>query len=612
FVIPMMIYLLMCFERQPSIRSSLLIAGAILLAYGLHFYLFALSILMIGFYWLMKLLRQLSLEHFKKVLLYGGVQTLLPFIILLVFFVINDPITDRPMKPYGFKAYRAYLLSVFFPLDFYPGTLLKSWLGPMKHIKGEGLSYVGLVATGFVFVVGLRRLWQWRSGRLFASADEQFRPFLLHLFGAGLILLFLSLGLPFVVQGLEFLLDYTGPLKQFRSMGRFAWVFFYIVNIIAFYLAYRWSRGIDRKGLRLAFLLLLIGILNLEAMVSLFKPKYKLYPHPSIRHHYRAIDTPWLKTIDWTQYQAILPVPYFHIGSENIWVRAESPVLPRSMWTSVQTGLPILSSFMGRTSLSQTLEFMALVKEPYQPLPILEKMDPEKSILIFLQKGNYESKKEQYEFLLEDLPPIYEDKLIVLYELKPAILRQRIDDRAVEAHAAFDTLALVQHQEYWSTDSLANAINLTFDHHALERNYAGGGAFAGAEKIEHIVYEGHLPKQKPNVPYICSVWAYVQEDLQARTWFNIEEYDRSSGKRLWKKGYKLDQQIQAIDGEWALIEIPFQLRKADSGVRITAINHDLFKKQIHLDELMLRPSDSSIFRKEKEGFWLNNRRYKNQ
>jgi len=78
---------------------------------------------------------------------------------------------------------------------------------------------------------------------------------------------------------------------------------------------------------------------------------------------------------------------------------------------------------------------------------------------------------------------------------------------------------------------------------------------------------------------------------------------------LWKRPYRLDQEIVAIDGDWALIELKFNLKRADTGVRITAINHDLFKKEMHLDELLMRPDSSTIFRKEKEKLWFNNRRY---
>lgn len=609
FVIPMMIYLLLRFEQKPGIKGSLLIAGAILMTYGLHFYLFALAILMIGFYWLMKLLSSFTLDNFKKVMLHGSLQTVLPFALLLIFFVLNDPITDRPMKPYGFMAYKAYFLSVFFPINFHPGRILKTYLGPMEYISAEGWSYIGATAIGLVVAIVLRRLFKWRSSRLFDGAEEKYRPFMVHLFGSGFILLLFSFGLPISIEGMEFLLNYIGPLKQFRSIGRFAWVFFYISNIIAFYLAFRWAKKIDRKVLRYAFLFLIIGILGLESMVTLFKPNHPLYPHPSGRQQFKTADNPWMETTDWSKYQAILPIPYFHIGSENIWITAEAPILPRSMWTSVQTGLPVISSFMGRTSLSQTLDFMAMVKEPYRPLAILEKMHPEKSILIFVHLANYEFKREKYDFLFEGLHPIYEDNATKLYELKPAILHQRIKAKAIAAHEAFDTLNLVQHKTYLSPDSLATVAYQSFDHHPTEKVYAGSGAFSGLPEVEHRLFEENIPGQKAEVPYICSVWAYVKEDLHPKIWFNIEEFDLTTWQGLWKRPYRLDQEIVAIDGDWALIELKFKLKRADTGVRISAINHSLFKKEMYLDELMMRPENSTIFRQENKWLWLNNRRY---
>ena len=118
-----------------------------------------------------------------------------------------------------------------------------------------------------------------------------------------------------------------------------------------------------------------------------------------------------------------------------------------------------------------------------------------------------------------------------------------------------------------------------------------------------------MPQQKANSPYLCNIWTYVGEDLHARIWFNIEEYNRSNGYRIYKKGYKLDHHIKAVDGQWALIEFPFELREATSGIRVTAINHDLFRKSFYLDELMVRPAQTNIFRKEAERLWRNNRSY---
>ena len=35
--------------------------------------------------------------------------------------------------------------------------------------------------------------------------------------------------------GLEFLLDYLGVVKQFRSEGRFAWIFYYVFSVFSVY-----------------------------------------------------------------------------------------------------------------------------------------------------------------------------------------------------------------------------------------------------------------------------------------------------------------------------------------------------------------------------------------
>ncbi|MEM8906537.1 MAG: hypothetical protein AAGD05_01720 [Bacteroidota bacterium] len=609
FVLPLIIYLLLRFERQPNIRNSLWIGGTILFTYSLHSYLFAISILLVGFYWVMKLLQRWSWATLRYVLLHGSLQTIVPFLILAVLVLLPDTISDRPLRPYGFFTYKAFPLSVFFPLEFHPGRILKAWRGPMEHITGEGMVYVGFSA--FAFLVGSWTWWLWRRGKqaYLSNVPVPQSRWMAALLGAGLLLLLMSFGLPFTIPGVEYWLNYTGPFQQFRSIGRFAWAFYYAVNIVAFYVGYHWIKTIETKNWRIACFVLALGVLNFEAITFFFKHHYKLYPHPQLRKDYRAEDNPWLAQVDQNSYQAILPIPYFHVGSENIWFQSEAPILQRSMWASVQTGLPLLSSFMGRTSLSQTLSFATFVKEAYRPSAIFDLLNPQKSILIFVQKGNYEYQRAKYDHLMSGLRPFYEDHEIRLYELRPELLRERVKRHARNAFRSFAAAKLYEHGDLLLSDSLNGIIYQNFDHIPNERQYTGGGAFAGVPKIEHIVYEGHLPEQKVGIPYIFSMWAYVGGDLHPRMWFNIEEYDRSSGDQIWKIGYRLEHHIQAIDGDWALIEVPFRLLREDSGLRTTVINHDLFQEDLGIDELLIRPELSQVYRKEGQALWRNSRKY---
>ena len=58
--------------------------------------------------------------------------------------------------------------------------------------------------------------------------------FLNMVFWASFAALLYSFGLPFIL-GLEFLVEYLGPLQQIRSIGRFTWLFYFAINLVVFY-----------------------------------------------------------------------------------------------------------------------------------------------------------------------------------------------------------------------------------------------------------------------------------------------------------------------------------------------------------------------------------------
>ncbi len=83
----------------------------------------------------------------------------------------------------------------------------------------------------------------------------------------------------------------------------------------------------------------------------------------------------WLNKINPNQYQAIIPLPYFHVGSENLWLEPNSDILKNTFIVSLKTGLPTTGVAMSRTSLSQTFNQISLLLEPYRKLEILKRSE---------------------------------------------------------------------------------------------------------------------------------------------------------------------------------------------------------------------------------------------
>jgi hypothetical protein len=163
-------------------------------------------------------------------------------------------VTDRPEWPYGFFAYRGYWQSILFPGRGALGNLVQS-IFPVSNTAGlENTSYVGLVGMLFSFATIFLcwKIWVIKTPvKTMAPQDFKIIKILLV---AGILVFLLSLGFPFVIPQLKEYLAYAGPYRQFRSVGRLSWGFFYLINIGAFYFGYHFFSSLKKKPIRLFLL----------------------------------------------------------------------------------------------------------------------------------------------------------------------------------------------------------------------------------------------------------------------------------------------------------------------------------------------------------------------
>ena len=437
--------------------------------------------------------------------------------------------------------------------------------------------------------------------------DEN-RFFLKSAFWTCFAILMFSFGVPFTISGLEDFRFLLGPLGQFRSIGRFAWVFFYGFNIIAFYAIYFQVRQIRKRVWQLLVFASLLIILFAEAYsFNVNQVKLNLWPNPAIREHFQKSDNTWLDSIQVEDYQGILTVPFFHVGSENIWFGPKSKEMHRSMWLAVQTGLPINSSFMGRTSVNQVINQLELIAEPYRLPQILDDLPNDKDFLIFLYKKSYKLKKDKYEALLQNLEPLHEDDQIKVFSISLDELKKRIDAKAKQTKNNYQNTRLFDFGNLKSTDSLRNFIHQNFDDQLSEKIYQGAGAFERKGENENILFDGHLPFQQTENKYVCSLWAFISGDLNPKIWIALEEYQAGTNDVINKKAQELYKDFRSFDKGWMLSEFSFSMKRPDSRIRIKVWNKDLEDRPLFLDELQIRPQNSQLYLESGAGF--NNRWY---
>lgn len=609
FTIPLTFWLCLLFHRSKSWGHSLLIAFVLFLIAQLHFYLFAISATLI-----------LSLLFFKtyfafsrKAALINGVhlliQIFLPF--LLLQWMLSDELLDRPTRPFGFFAYKARWETVFIPIDFQIGRWVEAYLHKIPWYSREGMAYVGLIAVLFLGKELVLKLWNWFRGFEYQTLlPDEHRFFLKASFWAGALILTFSLGIPFVFPWFEHIPEQLGILAQFRSIGRFAWAFFYVFNIIAFYALYFQIQKIKKQGWQAIVYVLLLAVVLLESGIFLFdKIKLPLCPNPEIRKSFQKSDHAWVDTIGIDQYQSIVNIPYFHIGSENIWINPHDKEVHRSLWLSVLTGIPVHSSFMGRTSVGQVINQLELVAEPYRRPELLKDLPNQKDFLVFLHKKAYKMDGSKYGHFLEGLSVVHEDDEVIVYRLPLKTLLDRTQEKAAKNRNLYQNKKLYKYDSVESTDSLPRFVYQSFDDQKTSKSYQGAGAFTASGFPEQTIYDGHLPFQESQSAYIFSIWGYMQGDLNPKMKIILEEYQTGTDYLFYRNEYELYKFFRSIDQGWVLGEFSFRLARGDSRIRIKVRNKSLGDRPVFLDELQIRPSKTDLYLQRQDTLMFNNRWY---
>jgi len=424
-------------------------------------------------------------------------------------------------------------------------------------------------------------------------------------FTSSFLLLLFSFGLPFILE-LDFLLDYVGPLKQFRGIARFSWVFFFILNIIAFTVIYAKlsDRSSSSKNKRLILTLLTLILFYEAYAFQTTTPFYHYNRIPDLE--ISAEKSNPIYHIDAKKYQAIIPVPYFHIGSENIWIPPKGLTSKNVMIASLLSGLPTTGVMMSRTSLSQTIENIQIVNEPYGPLPLLENLVNDQSFLLWIEKNELirEGEKE-----LIDLGAIvYSDDKIELRELTIAALNNRLINKKKTIIVEISDSRLFSIGRFLANDSILNFYHNSFDDSTAILYYKGKGGINGKMNGQTTFFHGSIPLQD-TIEYTLSFWTYFGKDIYPTMRLHFEEFNNAE-ERVNSTARSVAEQTVIIDGLWALVEYKFIPNNPKNTLKFYLTKKVYKEYPVYIDEVLIRPSSNNIYMNQKGGaFYKNNRFY---
>ena len=300
------------------------------------------------------------------------IQIILPLILVTFWIDSLDSIKDRPELPYGFMEYKAFWNGIFLPDLWRISSFLQTHFDRIHVLNIENVSYIGMAADVFIILILIHFIYKIadkNANTIVLVADE----FLNNLLITAFFILLFSFGLPFIIH--TNWLKYTGRFQQFRSVGRFAWIFFYIINIYLFAWSYtNWTR----RKTTFSHIILMLPVLLLLTDNLLMHRKMYVGNEKADKAMISETRIPFKPD----QYQAILPFPFFFYGGEGFGIDDNCENIVNTEQLSLATGLPMIASNMDRTSAAQVIKNIAYSKNDHLPINVYKEYLSKKPILI--------------------------------------------------------------------------------------------------------------------------------------------------------------------------------------------------------------------------------------
>ncbi len=611
FVLPGVIYLLYKNEKNRHWKYAAWLGLLTFISSFFHFYFFAIIFFFVSFYYFYAAIEKFNFQHISKLSFHYFLALGIPLLFFLFWMILNDKITDRTPNPYGFFVYHSNRDNIFLsPLMPLTGWLEDHFL-KLRKIDFEGWAYIGLIADLFIVVTVVKWFSSIFKNKLLYFFPDHIRPFIVKILFAGGIMAYLSCSQPFIMVGWEHLLEYTGPYKQFRSTGRFAWAFYFAINIVAFTGFYYLCQLINNKRLRTGLLIIIVGISIYEAYIfNTSKNNYNFNTvkyAPDLVPGKRFTD---LVDIDFSKYQAIIPIPLYLVGSANVVDEGGAYTIQQSLVLSAQTGLPVTGAMLTRSSRSQAYKQMQLVSEPYRIPLSIDDFKNDKPLLLLDSHIKTERHKNKSKHIYQESELIYKSDKWSLYEMELEDFQRRIDNRIDTVESTIRDSSLFETNGLLSNVNENDFIYKNFDDKNSNKKYLGAGGFQGIAKNENIVFKGKLPKAKINQPYSMTAWLNIEEDKFAGTIVRVSEILPTGELKII--GQKTaGRSANVFDSNyWVLTEIPFSISNPESEIQVLfKVFNDRDEREIYIDELLIKRDATDLYQKDDKIIWWNNRHY---
>lgn len=365
WVIPYAILLLTRFWQHRNFGTLIWLGIYISAIFLLHPYLGLMLSMMVCVFGLVYLIlarfKPQDDGHWIGILISG----ILPVFLFIIFMRATDGHEQRPDIAIGFLQQTSNVEAVFQPNHDSVSYLFSPETTKGGHVD-EGSAYIGfatvIILLAFVLssVVNRRKV-----------VEEDLLPRILII--SSLIILLFSFGFPFK-YGMQDWLARIPYLEQFRAPGRFAWVFYYASTLMTFYIVNEWTEKFwwnSKKIVVAALPLLVSGVYFIEGYMPQKTMAERILTHKNELTN--CLDSSFVHTVQDSMLNkatAIVPIPFFHFGSDYYGIHAEDEVMKASYALALHSGIPLVASSNPRVSLLESRKIMQLFAPFYVEKPI--------------------------------------------------------------------------------------------------------------------------------------------------------------------------------------------------------------------------------------------------
>jgi hypothetical protein len=314
----------------------------------------------------------------------------------------------------------------------------------------------------------------------------------------------------------------------------------------------------------------------------------------------------WMLDIRPGDYQAIIPLPYFHAGSENIWIDGGKEVVRTTMAVSLKTGLPTTGVLLSRTSISQTYQNFALHTEPLERLEFPDYLPDERPFLILLLNDYNPNHPEK--LMLQEATRVAEAEGFALYSLPVSALRRL---NIIYRQLVLDRFQQIPLTEVNGWSVLSPGLLFwteSFDDKSYDDSFTGNGAFEFLSGDWRSFWQGTVNGQEGNSQILVSFWvkdyrsdAVMRTELGVINGSHVEIHSKPVNR------FDFFSHIKAFKGNWALVEFLIPVSTGESLIELVVRNRVLPSAEIVLDELMIRQAGQDLYRESEDWLIYNNR-----